>query len=419
MLNSFRNYRSKTVENAFLYSSSLILAQILMIVYTIILMRWVGSENYGIIAANFAAVLLLSFFINWGLNEWLVKTVPISDSPNALIGSVIQFKVAVGIIWWLMIILIFPAINSEIYQVGIIAIVLSDVWIDTTFNLLVAGLIGFEKVKSASYLLIFSRLIRVGSLALLVVLDQKSLILILAARLFCSLICMGIAWMIVNPKFVKGNIFGVIRVFKNSFSFNSFELLNLTFGQIDINLLTWFNGNTSLIGSYAFVTSILNMIMTIPMGINSIFLPQSIKSYRQDPRKFFHRFRFIFAGFFVLGLFCWLAIALPGTQWMMFLLGEDYSAGFYLLYLGSPILFLRTVNQSNHVYLITVGQEIKRLLPQIIAVLMKATLGIWIIIHWQAYGLILLGIGLEVILLIGFSLSTYSHYRKVMKTTIT
>ena len=82
---------------------------------------------------------------------------------------------------------------------------------------------------------------------------------------------------------------------------------------------------------------------------------------------------------------------------MSFFLGEDYQAGFFLLLVGSPILFLRTLNQGNHVFLVATGQEIKRLLPQAIAVILKATLGIWIILRWQAYGLILFSILVEFI----------------------
>ena len=273
-----------------------------MVVYTVILMRWVGSENYGIISANFAVVLLLSFLVNWGMNEWLVKEIPTSSSPNLLIGSVIRFKFVVGVVWWVVIIAIFPTINPFIYPAGLIAIVLSDVWLDTTFNLLMAALIGFERVKRASFLLVLSRLIRLVTLVLLVLFNQKSLTLILIIRLVCTLVCLVLAWVYVNPKFEHGNIFGISQVFKKSFTFNSYELLNLVHGQIDINLLAWFTGNASLIGSYAFVSSIMNMVLTLPMGINSIFIPQSIKTYQHDPNRFFHRFRSIIFGFFVLGI---------------------------------------------------------------------------------------------------------------------
>ena len=413
--NLLRNLRSRSVENAFIYSGSLILAQFSMVVYTVILMRWVGSENYGIISANFAVVLLLSFLVNWGMNEWLVKEIPTSSSPNLLIGSVIRFKFVVGVVWWVVIIAIFPTINPFIYPAGLIAIVLSDVWLDTTFNLLMAALIGFERVKRASFLLVLSRLIRLVTLVLLVLFNQKSLTLILIIRLVCTLVCLVLAWGYVNPKFEHGNIFGISQVFKKSFTFNSYELLNLVHGQIDINLLAWFTGNASLIGSYAFVSSIMNMVLTLPMGINSIFIPQSIKTYQHDPNRFFHRFRSIIFGFFVLGIISWFAISIPGTQWMSFFLGEDYQAGFFLLLVGSPILFLRTLNQGNHVFLVATGQEIKRLLPQAIAVILKATLGVWIILRWQAYGLILFSILVEFILLSGFSFESARHYLKIKK----
>lgn len=412
---TLRQFFSKTVEHAFLYSGSLILAQAFMIIYTVILMRWVGAKGYGIISANYAAVLLLSFLVNWGMNDWLVKTIPTSAAPNQLIGSVIRFKFVVGFFWWLTSIAIFPKLNPNIYPIGLMAIVLTDVWLDTIFNLLIAALIGFEKVKPASFLLALSRLIRLVAIIFLVLFNHKSLTIILSARLFSTLFCLLLAWFLVKPKFERGNIFGVFQVFRKSFAFNSYELLNLVYSQIDVNLLAWLTGNSALIGAYTFVTSVMNMVLTLPMGINSIFTPQSIRTYQHDPQKFFLRMRSILIGFFALGLVCYLALAIPGTQWMGLILGQDYQYGYYLLRLGSPILFLRTLNQVNHIYLITTGREIRRLWPQTIAVLLKASLGVWVILRWQAYGLVLFSILVELILLSGLSFESFRHYLKFRK----
>lgn len=271
-----------------------------MVVYTVILMRWIGSENYGILFANVATVLILSFFVNCGMNEWLVKTITVS-AIKELISSMIGLKLIVAVVWWVVIILFSSSINREIYQIGLFAIVLTEVWLDTTLNLLVAALIGFEKVKPASYILVLSGLIQLIFLNLLVVFGQESHSAILLARLVCALLCMILAW---------------------------------------------------------------------------------------------------------------LAIALPVTQWMNIFLGVDYEKSFYSLLLSNSIPFLRTPNQSKHIYPVTVGQEIKRLLLQGLALIIKATLGVWVILRWQAYGLILLSFVIEEFVLAGFSLASKHLYLK-------
>jgi len=381
-----------------------------MVVYMVVLMRWLGPEKYGIISANYAILLILSLFLNWGMNEWLVKAIPNSDNPNELTGSVVYFKVVVGIVWALLIWIVFPLVSPDIYQREIILIVILDVWLDSVFNILIASLTGREKITSASLILLLSRILRLLFFLLLITANLDSVKMVLLMRLLSTLLSVMIIWPITKPKFT-GNSFQVVpKVFKSSFAFNASEILTVIFINIDINFLVWFNGNADLIGSFAFVVSIINLVISMALGVNSIFIPGSIKAYQNRPISFVKRMRYLLFFYAILSLSLWMIIAIPGTEWMTDILGKDYLKGTQLLLLASPVLFLRTINQVNNVYLVSVGLELKRLLPQTISLIIKLLFGAIVIWRWQAEGLIGLCILADVIMLVGFSYYSIKHF---------
>ena len=108
------------------------------------------------------------------MNEWLVKAIPNSDNPNELTGSVVYFKVVVGIVWALLIWIVFPLVSPDIYQREIILIVILDVWLDSVFNILIASLTGREKITSASLILLLSRILRLLFFLLLITANLNS-----------------------------------------------------------------------------------------------------------------------------------------------------------------------------------------------------------------------------------------------------
>jgi O-antigen/teichoic acid export membrane protein len=345
------------IKHVFSYSMALGLTQILMMTYTIILMRWVAPEKFGIISANYATTLLLSFLINWGMNEWLVKTIPTSGNPQQTTGSVIWFKIVIGTVWGVIIWCALPFVQPGIYQREVLAIILFDVWLDSCFNLFIADRVGHEKIRTASILLVSSRVLRLASLVVMILINNHSINYVLFARLISTFIFLLVAWILVKPQVFRKKLSDLRDLFRQSISFNTYEMLTLIFAQIDINLLTWFVGSASLIGAYSFVSTLINMFMTIPLGIYSILLPGSIKTYRSSPELFLKRIRIVLVSFIAIAAAVWIAIALPGTEWMTKILGNDYLLSTQLLLLAAPILFIRVINQVNNVFLVSVGEK--------------------------------------------------------------
>lgn len=100
----------KLIGSIFSYTTAMLIAQVLIAVYTLLLIWWLSTEQYGHIAANYAAVLLTSFIINLGLHEWLIRTIPLEKNSKALTGSILGYKFVVGILWAVGLMVILPII---------------------------------------------------------------------------------------------------------------------------------------------------------------------------------------------------------------------------------------------------------------------------------------------------------------------
>jgi O-antigen/teichoic acid export membrane protein len=400
---------SKLIKSIFSYVSALTISQALMVVYTVGIIWWLNPEDYGLIAANYATVTMLSFVITLGLHEWLVRTIPNVKDPHSLTGNVIKYKLSVGFLWGLLIWLIMPLIQPGIYQKDLLAIIIFDIWLDSIFNLLLADLLGNEKAPTTSVLLLLSRVLRLLSLGLIIVLQSESIILISLFRLISTLIVLIIALSQAKPVLKNNRITEIAKVLRNSLVFNASELFNLVFLQLDLNLLTWFNGDPKLIGDFAIAINLINMVMTVPLAIVYLVLPSTINISKVSVEKFRHRLIKILAGCLSLGLVLWSGVWLLKITWIQNILGENYRSAISLLLLASPLLLIRTANQFNRVYLFAVGWERKQLIPQAISTVLKFVLGIFLVARWDVTGLIWLSIAVDLFLLIGFSLPVIQH----------
>ena len=104
---------SKLARSIFSYISAVTISQSLMVVYTLGSIWWLNPQEYGLIAANYATVTMLSFVITLGLHEWLVRTIPGAQEPKVLTGNIVYYKLIVGVLWGLSIWLIMPLVQPE------------------------------------------------------------------------------------------------------------------------------------------------------------------------------------------------------------------------------------------------------------------------------------------------------------------
>lgn len=406
-------FNSKIVKSLFSYISALIISQVLMVLYTMGIIWWLNPEKYGLIAANYATVTMLSFLITLGLHEWLVRTIPKSSEPGVLTGSVLRYKYTVGVVWGVLIWFIMPIVQPGIYQKDLLAIIIIDVFLDSSFNLLLADLLGNERTQATSILLILSRFLRFASLGLILLINTQSVVAISLMRLFSTTLIFIIALVITKPDLRKKENTNIKHVLRQSIVFNASELFNLVYFQLDLNLLTWISGNPEQVGNFGIAINVINMIMTVPYAVVYLLLPSTIKTLKQSVNNFKKRSRQILAGFFLLGLALMFGVWILRITWVQEIIGENYHFAIFYLLLGSPLLFIRTINQFNRAYLFTVGYEKKQLVPQALSIIIKLVLGIFIVSRWSVEGLILLSIGADIFLLSGYTYPVFKHAKNM------
>ena len=408
-------FQSKLVKSIFSYLTALTLSQVLMVLYTMGIIWWLNPEEYGLIAANYATVTMLSFVITLGLHEWLVRTIPKSNEPEVLTGSVLRYKFSIGLLWGIIIWLVMPIVQPGIYQRGLLAIVVIDVILDSSFNLLLADLLGNERTQITSILLVLSRLLRLMSFGLIILINSHSVLIISLLRLLCTLLVFIISFLLAKPNLRKNENTKIISVLRRSLVFNASELFNLVYFQLDLNLLTWISGDPKLIGNFGIAINLINMIMTVPFAIVYLLLPSSLKIYKKSLEHFRKRFLIILAGFLLLGILLMFGVWILRVTWLQEIIGENYRPAIMFLLLSSPLLFIRTLNQFNRIYLFTVGYEQKQLIPQALSIILKLVLGAFITAKWSVEGLIILSIAIDTFLLLGYSLPVYKHAKSILR----
>ena len=191
LLSIFKNIGSKsqqTALSAITYGSSSIITQAIMVIYMIIVAKWLGAEKYGYIAASYASISLSAFLFNWGFNQFLMKSGSTSSKPEELGGRVIFIKAILGLVWGGILFFVLKMIRPDLYIEYILILTILEIWLDSQFGTLIAILLLKNRAILASVLLVSSRLFRLLSLLILVSYSSESIFLVLLLRLLTSLI---------------------------------------------------------------------------------------------------------------------------------------------------------------------------------------------------------------------------------------
>lgn len=396
--------------SAISHGTASVFTQVLMMVYLIIVAQWLGAEKYAYIAAAYAATAFSSFLFSWGFNEWLMKTGATISDIEGLGGSVIRLKALLGVVWGGVLWIGLRLIRPELYLNSVIILTIIEVWFDSTFGTLLALLILKSRAQLASVLLTLSRLLRMLALIFLMVLGSKSVTLVLLVRLITTIVFFLLAWAFVKPKLMGDHIVKPKVLFRTSSAFNIGELLNLIFLHADVNILSWMGADLESIANYSIVVSLINAIITLPSGIFNVVLPNMVRAYQKSKSNFYRYMYWLYAGFVTLGMVMWMGAAYLSLPTISYIFGETYITSIQLLIWLSPLLAIRSINQANIAYLVTVGCQTRRIFPLVIAVVAKIVGGLIAFSQIQVVGIIIVTIGTEGILFCGYVLQIIRHY---------
>ncbi len=406
----FTRSNRSILRSALSLGISSVITQIIMMIYLVIIAGWLDADKYSFIAAVYAVASMTSFFFNWGLNEWMMKLGSTSESPEHLGGSVIFFKIVVGIFWGIGLFIFLRNLNPKLYLTDILIITLLDVWLDSLFGTLLVILVLKIRSELASVLLVSSRIIRLLGGLILITVGIKSIFIVSITRLICTLLIFLIAWFFTRPILGSKGKLTPHQIFRDSSAFNISEIFNLIFLHTEINLLAFMGSDLVLISNYSIVIGLINALMLFPLSVYTVLIGSLVRTYDLNVSRFNRHILIVYSGFTIVGLILWVGVVYIGSPAITLLLGNSYQMSGIILVMLSPILFIRTLNQANVTYLVTVGWQAKRLIPQMSVVLLKILIGIWAMLQWHFVGLVIVAITADVILLFGYFYQVFQHY---------
>ncbi len=406
----------KNIVSALSYGSASVITQILMMVYLLIAAEWLGAEKYGHIAAAYAAASLTSFLFNLGFNQYMMKAGSTIPNPRSLGGTVLFIKSVLGILWGCLLFFALRSIRPDLYLGYIIILTILELLFDSLFGTFIVILLLEERAKLGSILLSISRLARLMALVSLIIWGSESIFQVLLLRLLVSFFIFILSWLITKPAFDRINKSEIFRLLKHSSAYNASELLSLIYINADVNILVWFGASPSLIANYSIVISLISAVITLPSGIYNVLLPSLVRSFIEVKQVFYRKIRLLYIGFSTLAVFLWIGVVLLSKPVILAVLGQSYLESITLLISLSPLFVIRTVNQANIAYLISVGRQAKRLLPQFLATILKLGLAIFAVIYFQTQGMVIVAIIAEMLLFFAYILQIIRHKRMVIKS---
>lgn len=121
------------------YTISTALAQLMVMVFSLLLARYFGPEISGGYTSTFAIASLTAIAFNLGLDTWLLRAGALAQDIRKTFGKILMTKAAAGTVWALLLFGIATKLRPDLYSPTLLAVCVLDVWFDSVFFNLVGS----------------------------------------------------------------------------------------------------------------------------------------------------------------------------------------------------------------------------------------------------------------------------------------
>lgn len=383
------------------FGSSSVVAQLLSMIYMLILARYLGPDGYGIYITPFTISNLSAIMFNLGLDTWLLSSDTDKTPILTTTGNVFKLKLITGAIWGFLLIILAPTLRPDLYPFLLLCLIIIDVWAESLIHTLLAALNVARKIKLYSFMLLLTRVTRVITLVFLVIFNVKSVTVIAASRTILTVLSMMIALFLVKPTKKKLIPREGIEIMKAAQPFAFSEILSIIYMQADITLLSLIKSKTSA-GIYSPVSSLINALFIIPSSIHLYSIPVLSRAFKNNLKQYKGLTSKLYIGLFILGIFMTAGIGLIGSRLVVLLLGESYSLAGTLIVILSPILFIKSLEFGFVTNIIAMEKQNSRLVPQIISAIVNISFNLWAIPRYGETGAAISYIISELVLFVSY-----------------
>jgi O-antigen/teichoic acid export membrane protein len=392
-----------------MFSGANLVAQIIMMVYAVLIARGLGPQQLGIYSGLYAIAGITVTIINWGLDTWILKEAYRANSIRVLTGDVLSLKTFLGIFWGLSLVIILPIIRPDFFSPLFVFIVVLDVFFDVTFNTFIASWNIQKKIKQITTMLLISRLGKFGLLIILLFFNQLSLISISITRLTISFIVAGICFLYSRPILFNAFRSKFFSIIKSSSEFGYSEILAVIYANVDVAILTFISISIN-VGLYSPASGIIHALFVIPNSIYSFLIPDFSKKFSSiESQKTKIEVIKIILLFFSIGLALFLFVGIFGKIIIVRILGSSFFETGNLIIILSPILLIKSIEYGLAIIIVAMGFQRKRLTPQFIVAFMNIILNIILIPAYGIFAVAWVYVISEFFLMIGYGVIVFKN----------
>jgi len=389
-----------------LYSGVGLLAQIIMMVYAIVVARELGPSRLGVYSGLYAILGVSITFVNFGLDSWMLKEAHHYDSIQILTGKIIDIKLLLGLFWGILCLIFLPLTRPSIFTHTLVLFAVGDVICDTLFNSITTSWTIQRKITQLNIILLFSRAGKLIFLLLLIAFFELSPVIIISSRFLISLLTFLISFLILKPIIRMRKINELIKIIKESATFGFSEILAMIYANIDVVILTFFS--ISETGLYSPASGIIHALFIIPNSFYIYLLPKYSKQVSDNEENNFRNLtRNILLIFSLIGSIISLGLLIGGKLVIICILGEKYLVTGDLIRVLSPIMLFKSIAFGLALLIVISGNQKKRLLPQFIVSIFNITFNILLIPYFGLFSVAWIYTLSEFILMIGYLLVVF------------
>ncbi|MHA2401586.1 MAG: oligosaccharide flippase family protein [Candidatus Kariarchaeaceae archaeon] len=409
--------RRSIINNILTLFSGSAITQGLTAVILLLTARQLGPEQYGQYASSMALVTSLSIIFSLGLNLWLLRAGGKDPaSINILLGSVIAIKSSIGIVWFGLIYLLSPLLQSnslptELVRVAAFAVLVSNLFATTltAFKAILRNKVtaSFEVASITGQLIVTLVLVMNNNQNAIDYLQSRSVILAIS---FITAIIVALILLGIKIKFESAKI----ALFQSP-PFAASELLAWMFMRVDLLIVAMKLGDYSA-GIYSTSAGFINALFLIPNTIGFVIVPVLSNLFSSNIKQGWSTAKRSLILLLFVGIALFVGIRI-GSEILVLILGPAYSETQEILKILSIIILFQSINYGTAAILVATNQQAKRTLVQFGAVTLNIVLNLLIVDRAGLEGVAYVYVLTVFLLMIGYGLFVL-RYRIKTKSMI-
>jgi len=399
------------------YAGGTSIAQALMMLYVLLLARWLGPDGYGYFATSYSITTLSAFLINWGMDTWLLRKGALKTDLRKWVGFILKTKFILYLMWAPLLVFSITYFRPGLLQPIFLAICTIDIWIDSSFTTIISGLNIKQKYRKIAFLLFLSRIGRIIGLVSLILIGQNAPLFFAFFRSIATITSLVAALLVFRPLYQKPESFtNISQLSRELAPYTTSDFFAIIYLMVDVTILAFFKGQQT-VGFYAPAVSLVNALFIVPGTFYLAYIPILTGRLNNDIPLTIGSLRKIMLVFIGTGAFLSVGIAIMSHLIVQFVLGTSYVETGNLLFTLSPILLFKSLQFGIVGIIVAAGWQKRRLLPQGIAALINLFFNLLLIPKLGAYGAVIAYNISEFSLLIGYLILYVFWIKSYFKNT--